>query len=353
MSHAEITRERVTMRYSKLLATLPVMFCVLSVPAPAQEAARCLDSKLFLETGTLEKIVRHPEAVIEEGGAFWENEPAMVHVKGWSEGTGVRIPYMRWWTRVGQMAELSEEERSDHPLLLMTDSIVAMKDDFLINAVPHLCSFLPEHIDFSIPVYFTAFVPPRSFVSGGIVINVSASYWKENVENILNNLTHEIFHVGYSHMRRERTEVALEDEQLYGMLDYLQNEGMATYVGYEAVSLFPAPDEVDYHLLEDPKDVTRLLEEVNNLFAAVGTVSGEELQRLSWRKGVTDRGYYIVGAHMAQTIDSNLGRAALIGTIAEGPLSFVRTYNSLVSSDMRVHIPVIDAETGETSSVLE
>ena len=60
-----------------------------------------------------------------------------------------------------------------------------------------------------------------------------------NVENILNNLTHEIFHVGYSHMRRERTEIALQDTRLYGMLDYLQNEGMATYVGYEAVSLFP------------------------------------------------------------------------------------------------------------------
>ncbi len=332
------------MRWLTLLPTLSVMFCAIAVPVQAQNPTRCLDSSLYLETGTLEKIVRHPEAVIEAGGAFWENEPAMVHVKGWSEGTGVRIPYMRWWTRVGQMAELSEEERSHHPLLLMTDSIVAMKDDFLVQAVPHICSFLPEHIDFSIPVYFTAFVPPRSFVSGGIVINVSASYWKGNVENILNNLTHEIFHVGYSHMRRERTEIALENTQLYGMLDYLQNEGMATYVGYEALSLFPAPDEVDYRLLENPEDVTRLLGEVNDLFARVGTISDEELQRLSWQKGVTDRGYYIVGAHMAQAIDHQLGRAALIGTLSEGPLSFVATYNSLVGDEMRVTIP-LDAET--------
>jgi len=328
------------MRWLMPLPVCIALVCAYPQPLLAQEPSRCLDSKVFLETGTLEKIVRHPEAVLEEGGAFWENEKAMVYVKSWSEGTGVRIPYMRWWARVGQMAELSEEERSGHALLLMTDSIVAMKDQFLIEAVPHLCSFLPNDLDVSIPVYFTAFVPPRSFVSGGIVINVSASYWKGNVENILNNLTHEIFHVGYSHMRRQRTETALANEQLYGMLDYLQNEGMATYVGYQAVPLFPAPDEVDYRLLENPDDVVRLLKEVNGLFAQAGKVSDEELQQLSWRKGVTDRGYYIVGAHMAQVIDSRLGRAALIGTLSKGPLSFVTMYNPLVGEEMRVQIPL-------------
>ena len=131
------------------------------------------------------------------------------------------------------------------------------------------------------------------------------------------------------------------------MLDALQNEGMATYVGYEAASLFPAPDEVDYRLLENPKDVARLLREVNDLFARVGTVSVEELHRLAWQKGVTDRGYYVVGAVMAQTIDSRLGRAALIGTLSQGPLSFVRTYNSLVRGEERVQIPASAAETGE------
>jgi len=341
------------MRSSITLLILPAIVCTLSLPAAAQDSARCLDSKVVLETGTLEKIVRYPEAVIEEGGSFWDNEKAMVYTKGWSEGTGVPIPYMRWWTRVGQMAELSEDDRSHHPLLLMTDSIVAVKDEFLIEAVPHICSFLPDDIDFSIPVYFTAFIPPRSFVSGGIVINVSASYWKGNVENILNNLTHEIFHVAYSHMRSGRTEIALDDKQLYGMLDYLQNEGTATYVGYEAAALFPAPDEVDYRLLDNPEDVARLLQEVNDLFAQVGTISDEDLQRLSWRKGVTDRGYYIVGAHMARTIDSRLGRAALIGTLAAGPVSFVNTYNSLVGDDMRVHVAALDSETGETSSAFK
>ena len=275
--------------------------------------------------------------MIEEGGSFWQNEKPMRYTQIWAEAVNVRIPYMRWWVQVVVPTDLTQEKRRTHPMLVMTDSIIAVQGDFLAEAIPHVCSFLPDTIDISIPVYFTAYVPRLSFVSGGVVINVSATYWKGNVENILNNLTHEIFHVGYSHTRPRRTEAALENEQVYGMLDALQNEGTATYVGYLADQTFPAPDEVDYRLLQSPEDVSRLLAEVNALFAQVGVVSEEELQQLSWRKGVTDRGYYIVGAHMAQTIDVQLGRDALKRTLTDGPVAFVTLYNSLVPEDSRVH----------------
>ena len=107
-------------------------------------------------------------------------------------------------------------------------------------------------------------------------------------------------------------------------------------MGYRAASDFPAPDELDYQLLENPDDVTRLFGEVNALFQAVGVVSDEELQQRSWRSGVTARGYYIVGAYMAQTIDSELGRDALIGTLETGPASFVTLYNSLAAEERKI-----------------
>jgi hypothetical protein len=312
--------------------------CSIVAPAnaPGQETTDCLESEVWFDTGTLEKIVRHPEAVMEEGGSFWQNEKPLHYTQVWAEAVNVGIPYIRWWQRVGELTELSEEERNQHPLLLMTDSIVNTQDEFLARAISLVCSFLPEGMDISIPVYFVAFVPPRSFVSGGVVINVSARYWKGDVQNIFNNLTHEIFHVGYSHTRPGRTEAPLDDEALYGMLDQLQNEGTATYVGYRAASDFPAPDELDYQLLENTDDVTRLFGEINSLFQAVGTISEEELQRRSWRSGVTERGYYIVGAYMARTIDGELGRDALIGTLEAGPVSFVSLYNSLAVDDRRI-----------------
>jgi hypothetical protein len=137
------------------------------------------------------------------------------------------------------------------------------------------------------------------------------------------------------------------------MMEYLQNEGLSTYVGYKALPIFPAPGEKDYHLLESPTEVTRLLNELNVLFDAVGTVSSEELRRAHWKTGIDGRAYYIVGAHMAGVIEDALGREALLQTITQGPRSFIERYNSLVQEDMTVRYPdkgTIDSRE-ETPSV--
>lgn len=324
----------------------PAIFGPLAGSVVAQESKNCLKSEILFETGTLEKIVRQPQDVLDNEESFWADEKPQIYTRVWAEGVNAKISYDRWRSQVRELAELRPAERGQHPLLRMTDAIIAEKGKFLAEAIPHICSYVAEGTSLDIPVYFTAFVPPRSFVSGGVVINVSAPYWRGNADNILNNLTHEIFHVGYSRMRAGRTEAPLDDEHLYGMLDALQNEGTATYVGYQAVEAFPAPGERDYRMLENPAHVRRLLGEVNDLFAQVGTLPQDELRRLAWRVGVTRRGYYIVGAMMAQTIDAELGREELIRTLAVGPVSFVELYNSLVADDRQVHYASESSDAG-------
>ncbi len=316
---------------------VPAILCAFTGSIVAQEAKSCLESEIVFETGTLEKIVRQPQEVLENEERFWADEKPQIYTRAWAEGVNATISYDRWRSQIRQLAELSPAERGRHRLLGVTDAIIATKGEFLAEAIPHICSYVAEDISLDIPVYFTAFVPPRSFVSGGVVINVSAPYWRGNADNILNNLTHEIFHVGYSRMRAGRSEPPLGNDQLYGMLDALQNEGTATYVGYQAVAVFPAPGERDYRMLENPAHVRRLLGELNDLFAQVGELPQDELRRLAWRVGVTRRAYYIVGAMMAMTIDDELGRDELIRTLAVGPVSFVEVYNSLVSDDTKVH----------------
>jgi hypothetical protein len=257
----------------------------------------------------------------------------------WAEGTGIDIPYDEWREQVGALSRLSDVERRNHPLTRMAREIADGGEEFLARAVPHICAYLPDGANLDIGIHFTAYVPPRSFVAGEVVINVSADYWRGDVGHILNSIVHELFHVGYSKARDQRTERRLDDERLYGMLDALHNEGMATYVGYDAQSLFPAPGERDYPMLDDPSAVRRLRTLLNDLFALVGTARPEQIDRWSWARGVTMRGYYVVGAHMARTIESERGRQALIGTIAQGPVAFVRAYNALVSSDERVVVP--------------
>jgi hypothetical protein len=222
----------------------------------------------------------------------------------------------------------------------MTETIIARRDEWRDKAVPHLCSYLSPDVDLSRPAYFVAFVPPRAFAtSEGNVIDVAAEYWHGNPDNILNSLVHEYFHIGYGQLRRRRSEEPIEDEQLYRMLDMVHNEGLAVWVAYRAQSLFPAPNELDNELLDSPEDVARLLDALNDLLAQTTTLEAGPLRRLAWRVGVTDRAYYIVGAHMARTIEAERGRDAVIGTMHEGPLAYVTLYNSLVPEERRVHLP--------------
>jgi hypothetical protein len=304
-----------------------------------QEKPVCLQPDLPFVTSALERILQNPRGVLEDEENFWKEEKAQVYTQMWADNVGYSISRSRWREEIQELADLSREERLSHPLLRMARRIIRNKDDFLVRAIPHICSFLPDSVDLSVPICFTAFVPPRAFAMGGLVFNVSASYWKGNPDNILNSLVHEVFHVGYSQLRSGRTETPLAHKQLYQMLDVLHNEGLATYVAYTAREEYPAPDEVDFRMLESPEEVRRQREEVNAIFREVGSKSQESLQRTSWEKGVEERAYYITGAHMAQVIDAHLGREALIGTLIRGPLSFVETYNTLVSIDRRVLFP--------------
>jgi tetratricopeptide (TPR) repeat protein len=45
---------------------------------------------------------------------------------------------------------------------------------------------------------------------------------------------------------------------------------------------------------------------------------------------------YVVGAYMAKRIEERLGKEALVATVAEGPGSFIRTYNGIAKPGMRL-----------------
>jgi hypothetical protein len=261
----------------------------------------------------------------------------------WAKEVNYTFSRDAWRSALQKLAVLGPDERAAHPFVKAAQSIVGQRDEFLAAAVPRVCAYFPPDAKLDVPIYFTAFIPPRAFAMVGIVVNVAADYWKGNPANILNSVIHELGHVGYSRCRERRSERPLLPDAMYEMLESLQSEGICTYIGQQAVSAYPAPDEVDYRLLESSEDVTRLLTNVNGLLGMVGTVSDEELARRSWRTGVTNRAYYISGAHMSQVIDSRLGRDALIGSLTEGPAAFVDLYNSLVDHSRRIIVP--DSET--------
>ena len=300
----------------------------------------CPESSIAFETSTLEQITGDPDAVLKEGRGFWEAEKPLILVQGWADEVGSANAYERFRAAVEELASLSAADRADHTTTRMTDQIIAREGEWQKAAIPYLCSVFPADVDLSRPAYFVAFVPPRAFAtSEGIVIDVTKDYWQEDPANILNMMIHEFFHVGYGKFRRGRTETPLDNARLYSMAEMIQNEGMAVWVAYEAREAFPAPGEADNRLLEDPDAVASLRAALNDLFERSPSLSDDQLRRQGWRIGVTNRAYYVVGAHMARIIHAEPGKDALAQTIAEGPLSFIRLYNSLVTEEERVLIP--------------
>ncbi len=127
----------------------------------------------------------------------------------------------------------------------------------------------------------------------------------------------------------------------YGTLLYgLQGEGFCDYVAYQARQQFPAPGEVDFRLYEDQAEVRRQVDAYNEVLAAVGSISPDELARLIWERCITGgRAYYIAGMHCCHTIVDRAGREALTKTLIDGPLSFVSLYNSPVPADWAIKLP--------------
>jgi hypothetical protein len=206
------------------------------------------------------------------------------------------------------------------------------------EALPLICSCLPDtNVKLDTTVYFTAYTRARSFMThDNIVINIMAPYWNGDRQHLLNAITHEVFHIGYG---RNPTSQALSresDDRFYGLRRPLQNEGMATYVAYKAIAIYPAAGEKDYQLLANPADVIELRRKLNALFEQAVSLLADEVQKRSWDIGVMQRAYYVVGADMARTIERKAGRKVLIETITKGPRSFVATYNACVPAAERI-----------------
>jgi len=230
---------------------------------------------------------------------------------------------------------LSVDERERHVFTRNTRKIVEGRRGFLEKAVPYLCGYLPDDIGLDIGVYFTAFIPSRAFAMGEIVLNVAANYWKNNPDNMLNTLVHELYHVGCSNIR-ERHGVEEPGDPLMEVLSNVQDEGIATYVAYKAQHIFPAPDKKDYEMMDDPAVVDECFRQVRDILSKVGSIPDDELQKLSWDVGVIGRAFYVAGAEMCRVIEADEGREALVETIWRGPRHFFDAYNGLAAAGRRL-----------------
>jgi len=334
---------------TKLIMTGCVLFTtavgsmlIMGCDREAGAGTGCTEANVSFDISSLEEIRLTPDSVLADVERFWQTEAPYIAAKRW-EPPGYPIHYGEFERIVGELAALDEETRSQNECFALANGIHDAAPHFRARGLSGACSYLPEETVLEANVLLACFIhlgdpnprftPSAFVVEDAIVVNASSKFWNSHVNDVLHMLIHEVYHVGYHahHPSLPLQDAETGEEMVEHILWQLQNEGMATYVAYRARDAFPeSGDEEDYRLLEDPVQVELRLGDVRDLLQQAATVPPAELRDAVIERGITNRAFYIVGAHMARTIEDALGRDELVAAVRDGPAAFAELYNSVV-----------------------
>jgi tetratricopeptide (TPR) repeat protein len=313
---------------------------------------------VILRSSSLETILLQPEKILENPDEFWKTDSAYVISSHWHQSNHVPLDdkdyYNKWLAKLKSFAAVPRDQRGSNQAFQILQGIKDRIPTFKDKSVRLLNDITPDNkLRYTANIHITTGTYAYDFMTDGqVVTDVLSSYFGGDPDKIMNLMTHECFHIAYGYNRYLRREDELGNGFIYNtMLDALQNEGMATYVGYLAQSFFPAKGMPDYQMLDDSAEVRRQLGEIGRLFSGAENAPIDSLRKEAWETGVMKRGYYVTGAHMARTIDQKLGREALLATVVTGPLSFVDTYNGLVEKNARLPVFARPADGGLISDL--
>ncbi len=293
---------------------------------------------LVFDDSAIEWMYLHPKEILNQVDCFWAKNKAYSLVHRWHTNNNVPIPYKQWTGTIKKIANLSPEKVTNQVAFINARVIREQESVFRDKALPHIYSFLPASTPpLNAKIYLLTGTVPYAFTIGeNIIIDVASPNFKRDPKRILNILVHEVFHIGYRSVATNRTSAPSGSKMERYMSEYLLMEGLANYVSYTAQDIFPNHTFEDYILLENQSNVLNHIKAINLLFSKLGNLSDDELKNQSWKIGVLKRGYYVVGAYMAQVIDTELGREALIQSISAGPSRFFRLYNTQVPENFKV-----------------
>ncbi len=296
-----------------------------------------LQSTIQLDNSSLQKIVLHPESILEDPEAFWQNDPAYQLYQQWHQMVGAPVDMEQWTKGLQLFVETPQEERPQNAQLLLSQKAMNPEKIKAFNdrAIPFLYAFLPENTpSITTTIYFTTAIQSNGFQMNNDVVIYGENADKENL------FIHELFHRCQRALSpiSERNPEFQALDQLYLLL---WAEGTATYVAQQALKEFPTVDPLlqrDYQLLQDSTSTDRLREKLNELYqsAALNTIDQKILLGQFIQIGVMQRAFYMVGYHMAATIDGQLGRDTFKKALLHGPKYFIEQYNAVVEEEEQV-----------------
>ena len=227
------------------------------------------------------------------------------------------------------LASLPSEILKKHDNYIFSKKIAQKENEFIEKVIPFYNSYLPDNTDFESTLYLIIFIPAWAFCrDGNAFIDVSSKRWHGCVNSILNIAIHEFYHVGFGKYQAYYDNT----DPMANIYWQLQNEGLATYISYKALDLFPLKKlEQDYISLQNFEVVLSKLKRLNEMLQ-YKKIKSEDI----WQIGITERVFYVLGAYMAKILEEKNGKDIIINSIIKGPKYFVETYNSQVEEDLQI-----------------
>ena len=298
------------------------------------------DIKIFFDDSAARYVLENPEkALNKERDSIWKSFGGYRITSIWHEKSSVPITWKYWEKGLNKF--LSDTTLIKKSLSLV-DSLKSKVNREENTIIQHISSYSYEKSKINAFIYFVAFTIPYAFCvdTNKIGIDITGSEWNFDTECILNTVIHEIYHIAYKLNSPDYFKyIAIDpiDRESFVRFNYayLQSEGMATFVGYKALNIFPSDyRHPDYELLENDSTVKMSIEKVNSLNEM--TMPIDTLLQECWKLGVEERAYYVAGGYMAKIIEEKHGTEYLAALVKDGSINFVKEYNLLVPDDYKL-----------------
>jgi hypothetical protein len=287
----------------------------------------------------------------------WQSWRPYALTRLWAQSSGVPDPDQEVVRALEEIARARREGTGGarlEGLRQLMRGLLERRQWFLDDGLDLLRTYLPEGTPIDGEVVVTLFIPPFAFTWIGddvasVVIDLDSDFWRGDPDIITNLLVHEFFHVGFCHhqssgsLNGNETVPALIDNILW----QVQNEGMATYVGYRARTA--SLTIRDYQLMDTPDEVTRRFEMIRQLLADASRAHVEDIGSIEerlWNEGVRERAFYVVGATMARRIEESSGHERLVETVRRGPRAFFEEF--AVTNPPAQHMLSVPVPSGQS-----
>lgn len=219
-----------------------------------------------------------------------------------------------------------------HKLLSFARREIAGNPDWICETL----RYLPEGFCFHGRLYFTFGYDIGVSVTPNASLNLAHSHFLKNPEELVYYAIHELHHTGYTTCHPLPVVKDLRNcSDLLGLVEYCTHlEGMGVYAPIRIRQRNGAlDDDPDYVALQSEERIAEYERQYWRDYEYLRYRGTEPLDQDAFtvlgRMSTGDRLWYRVGAHMAATIENELGLPALVEFIKKGPGEFVRAYQRI------------------------